>query len=178
MKFQIVVLNGSSGVGKDTFAQFCSEYVDYCSVISTIDCTKAMARKCGWKETDTDADRKFLSDLKRLTIEYDNIPFKNTVKEVNRRHMEILQICQLLNVDQKDKTSLVFIRCKEPDEIEKLVQHFKAVTLLITRKGVDVNLTNESDANVLNYKYDFVIGNDGSLEDLKFLAKEFVERIF
>lgn len=178
MKFQIVVINGSSDVGKDTFANFCADYVDYYANISTIDFTKMLARKCGWKGTTTDTDRKFLSDLKQLLVDYDDIPFKMVLKEVNRRHLEIIQTTNLLQLDSAGQKSIVFIRCKEPEEIDKLVKHFNAVSLLLTRKGIEVNPTNEADARVLDYNYQFVLGNDGTLDDLKVLAKTFVEKIF
>ena len=43
----VVILNGSNGVGKDTFADVCSKYADT-KPISAVDCVKEMALKTGW----------------------------------------------------------------------------------------------------------------------------------
>ena len=40
MKFQVVVISGGTGVGKNTFIRLCRERVDYSLDISTIDFVK------------------------------------------------------------------------------------------------------------------------------------------
>jgi hypothetical protein len=49
--------------------------------------------------------------------------------------------------------------------------------LLITSTRVAKITTNSSDANVEEYDYDYHIKNDGTLEELKEQAKEFVENL-
>jgi len=72
---------------------------------------------------------------------------------------------------------MMFIHIREIGEIEKIKNIIKAKTLLIKNPKVKLILSNESDANVNNYNYDYVLLNNGTLEDLQKKAKEFVEKI-
>lgn len=73
---EIVVINGSGGVGKDTFVQFCGEYAPIMN-ISSVDKVKEAAKVlAGWNGEKDEKSRKFLSDLKELGIEYNDAPFK------------------------------------------------------------------------------------------------------
>ncbi len=71
----------------------------------------------------------------------------------------------------------MFIHIREIAEIEKIKQIINAKTLLVKNPKVKLILSNESDANVNNYNYDYVLLNNGTLEDLQRKAKEFVEKI-
>ena len=63
---EIVVINGSGGVGKDTFVQFCNEYTPIMN-ISSVDKVKEAAKVlAGWNGEKDEKSRKFLSDLKEL----------------------------------------------------------------------------------------------------------------
>ena len=63
----VVILNGSNGVGKDTFADMCSKYADT-KHISSVDYVKEMALKIGWDGVKDEDGRKFLHNLK-LTLD-------------------------------------------------------------------------------------------------------------
>ena len=65
---QIVIINGTGGCGKDTFVSFVSKYKRVYN-FSSIDKVKEIAKLIGWNGGKTDKDRKFLSDLKKLTTE-------------------------------------------------------------------------------------------------------------
>ena len=65
---QIVIINGTGGCGKDTFVSFVSKYKRVYN-FSSIDKVKEIAKLIGWDGGKTDKDRKFLSDLKKLTTE-------------------------------------------------------------------------------------------------------------
>ena len=70
---QIFILNGSGGVGKDLFVNMVKTSVNKFSPYrvwnySSIDKVKAIATQIGWSGGKTEKDRKFLSDLKVLTI--------------------------------------------------------------------------------------------------------------
>lgn len=175
MKFQVVIISGGTGVGKNTFISLCEKYVDYSLDISTIDCIKQIARRCGWTDNKTLKNKKFLSDLKKLLIDYDDLPFKKVVHEVNEYHLELFQQIKEDDLTLETKRSLVFIHCHEPEEIKKLITHFNAISLLIKREGI---LQDALDAALNGYKYQFIISNDGSLEDLDKLARDFVDKIF
>ena len=71
----------------------------------------------------------------------------------------------------------MFIHIREINEIEKIKNLIGAKTLLIKNPKVKLILSNESDANVNNYTYDYILLNNGTLEDLRKKAKDFVEKI-
>lgn len=153
MKKQIFITNGMARCGKDTFASFLNEYIPTLKY-SSIDKVKTIARICGWDGGKTEKDRKFLSDLKMLTSEYSDMPFE-AVREC---------VKEFLNNDMHE---VLLIDIREPDEIEKAKQTFCARTILIKNDRVDFISSNTGDANVFNYTYDYVIENNGSLEEFK-----------
>ena len=64
---------------------------------------------------------------------------------------------------------------REPAEIERFKKEFNATTVLVRRLGDEVQETsNESDANVLNYEYDFIVRNYGNMENLRMEAYRFL----
>jgi len=71
----------------------------------------------------------------------------------------------------------MFIHIREIAEIEKIKDVINAKTLLVKNPKVKLILSNESDANVNNYTYDYVLLNNGTLEDLQKKAKDFVKKI-
>lgn len=157
---EIIIINGSGGVGKDTFVEFCQEY---CKVknISSVDKVKEAARVLtGWDGTKDEKSRKLLVDLKQLGIEYNDAPFKYIVNSANEF--------------KKTDKELMFVHIREISEIEKVKKATNAKTLLVTNKNVELITSNESDKNVMNYQYDFYIKNDGTLEELNNIAERFV----
>ena len=163
MKKEIVVINGTGGSGKDTFVSFVKEVVKVKN-FSSIDKVKEIAKMVGWggNECKTDKDRKFLSDLKKLTTEYNDMSFR-TIKEA---------IEEFRNSDEE----IMFIHIREPEEIERAVLEFGCKTLLVKRKGYKNIETNYSDAHVDDYKYDYVIEND-TLEELEKVAREWAKKL-
>ena len=160
MKKQIVIINGSAGVGKDTFVSLVSKYVPTMNY-SSIDRIKEIAKECGWNGKKTEKDRKFLSDLKILCSKYNDLPMLSMRKTVQKFY--------------DSKNELLFLHIREPIEISNAVILFNAKTLLIKRNSVKHIITNEADAGVFNYNYNYVIENNGTKEELDNKAKEFVE---
>lgn len=159
------------GVGKDTFVKFVSDELNdimkrfhTVSNFSSVDKVKDIAREIGWNGEKTEKDRKFLSDLKALTNDYCDMPFKSMKNKVN----EFLE--------NKENT-ILFLHIREPDEINRVVEEFRAKTILIVRDSVNHIISKISDKNVFDYNYDFVIKNNGTLDELKNKAKEFVENL-
>ena len=157
---QIYITNGMARCGKDTFAKFLNDIVPTLKY-SSIDKVKDIAKLCGWDGGKTEKDRKFLSDLKLLTTEYSNMAFEAIKSKVS----EFLE-------DSKHVVMLIDIR--EPAEIEKAKTAFGAKTILIENKNVKTISSNMADANVFNYTYDYVVKNNGSLEEFKENVKKFV----
>lgn len=161
MEKKIVIINGSGGVGKDTFVEFCSEFANVKN-ISSVDKVKEAAKVLvNWNGEKDEKSRKFLSDLKKMSIDYNNYPMVY-IKE------------QADEFKQNDEQQIMFIHIREKSEIQKVKEEVGAKTLLITSNRVEKITTNVSDANVADYDYDSYISNDGTLEELKEKAKKFV----
>ena len=169
---KVVIINGKGGVGKDTFVVMCKDILGAGCIynISTVDFVKEVAEMCGWDGTKTPKNRKFLSDLKDLLTEWDDIPLKKVVEEVSNCSA-CAEICGDSN------KSVVFIHCREPKEIGKLVHYFgeEAATLLIRRSEAEaVEQINHADNDVLQYAYDYTIWNDSTLSWLRNEAMVFL----
>lgn len=160
---RLFVINGSGGVGKDTFVSFLSEYFKTVHV-SIADKVKYIATKIGWDGRKTERDRKFLSDLKALIDTYNDANYKR-VRELAKAFLN----------DSENEIFVVDMR--EKDQIQKFVKEFDAKTILITRSSVKHIKSNVADAGVFCIKYDYQIKNDGTLGDLKSAAAEFAKCI-
>lgn len=169
MDKQIFIINGSGGTGKDTFIKILEEILyedivwsrDQNLVVnfSSVDKVKEIARIIGWNGEKTERNRKFLSELKQLCIDYNDMPF-NSIKEKANEFLHSNSI-------------FLFLHIREPKEIEKAKQSFKAKTMLIKRDVIEHIISNESDKNVYDYEYDIVIDNNGTLENLETKAEHF-----
>ena len=158
---KVFIINGSGGVGKDTFCEYVGHYAKV-KVISSIDLVKDYASKMGWNGSKTPRDRKFLSDLKDLLTKYNDYPFRD--------------ICQKVLWFKEDDNEFLFIHIREPEEIDRAKIEFNAHTILMVNDNVKGIYSNHADARVLEYNYDIVIDNSGTLKDLEIIAKDFVEK--
>lgn len=162
----IFIVNGAPGCGKTTFESMVKLESEKNSCIvgvySTIDFVKEIAKKCGWDGTKSPENRKFLSDLKDLLTEWNDVPYKETLKWIEKFEFRLWQW------DVNINRSIIFIDCREPNEIKRLCDTLKAKSILIRRADVEnLEASNHADKNVLNYKYDIVIDNNGNLDDLR-----------
>lgn len=171
MNKHIVIINGSGGVGKDEFVKqvrkcFLDKATSYPAVAnySSVEWIKSIARTMGWPGDKSEKSRKFLSDLKDLSTWYSDTPFKMMKEKVenflNDKYLQVL-----------------FLHIREPEEIERAAKEFNAITLLIKNDRIKPVTSNRADAEVNNYKYDHVIYNNGTLDDLEWMAKGFIERL-
>ena len=154
MKKLTFVINGAGGVGKDTLCDLAAKHFKVYN-ISTIMPIKDIARMCGWTGEKSDKARRFLSDLKRVTVEYNDYP---TVWATERYHGFL-----------ESEDEIMFLHIREPEEIEKFVRATggEAKTLLI-RGGERMKKAvygNASDDCVENYAYDYYFVNDKTLEE-------------
>lgn len=165
MNKHIFIINGSGGVGKDTFVEIISEKISTMNY-SSVHKVKEMARVAGWNGEKDEVSRKFLSDLKLLTSKYCDMSFKSIHKEI-----EIFKVFT--------KYRYLFIHIREPKEIQKVkdsIVNIPCKTLLIKRENVSHITTNIADKNVFNYKYDITIDNNGTIDDLYKKADEFISK--
>ena len=167
---KIYILNGKAGSGKTTFFKLIKEKCrNYVYNYSTVDLVKKVAYGCGWNGSKTPENRKFLSDLKDLLTEWNDVPYKDCLKEIKR----ITSLADIYDMEHDDWA--IFIDCREPKEIQKFVDRLGAKTIFIDRKIEDYNASNHADANVENFEYDIVINNNGTLEDLAAVAMNFIK---
>lgn len=159
---KIYVTNGSAQNGKDSFAEFLGKYISVYKY-SSIDLVKDMLEFAGVpKEPKTEEYRLLCSDLKDRLTKYDDIPFKDITSIVTDFK------------NNKIETEVLLIDIREPEEIARAVETFGAETILIRNHNVRKIESNHADRDVENYKYDYIIENDGTLEQLERVAKLFI----
>ena len=153
MKKAVIVINGAGGVGKDTLCDLSAKHFKVYNV-SSITPIKEIASLCGWDGSKDDKSRKFLADLKRISIEYNDYP---TVW-AKERYKEFLS----------SENEVMFLHVREPEEIRKFVlaTDGEARTLLI-RGGNRMTKTsygNAADDYVEQYEYDYYYVNERTLD--------------
>ena len=161
---EILIINGSGGVGKDTFVDKLSRYakVIHTSIVNPV---KDLAKKIGWTGSKTEKDRKFLSDLKVLIDEYNDYNYENVAKLMRAfRNGEF--DADILCIDMREK-----------NQIEKAQKEFGAKTVLVTRDSVAHITSNIADKGVYDIEYDYHIENNGSIYDLDEKAKQFLSEL-
>jgi hypothetical protein len=122
--------------------------------ISSITPIKELATRTGWDGNKDDRARKFLSDLKRICVEYNDYPTVWAKGEYEK----------FLLSDEE----IMFVHIREPEEIAKFVEatEGRAKTLLIRggKRMSKANYGNVSDDGVENYSYDYYFVNENTLD--------------
>ena len=149
----VIVINGAGGVGKDTLCDIADKHFKTRN-ISTITPIKDIARHCGWNGEKHDKARKFLSDLKQLCVNYNDLPTVWAKKIYD----------EFLLSDEQ----ILFVHIREPEEIAKFVKATDGrAKALLVRGGERMKKShygNRSDDEVENYQYDYYFYNDKSLD--------------
>ena len=122
----VVILNGSNGVGKDTFADMCSKYADT-KHISSVDYVKEMALKIGWDGVKDEDGRKFLHNLKLTLDAYRDTIWSDLMAKAEGEGIS--------------GTEVFFVDIREPYEIRKAYKkvseaEYTVCSALDTRAGV------------------------------------------
>lgn len=161
MKKLAIVINGAGGVGKDTLCELAAKHFKVKN-ISSITPIKEIAALCGWDGTKDNKARKFLSDLKKLCVEYNDYP----TLWAKAQYDEFL----------KSDEEIMFVHIREPEEIQKFVDAIggAAKTLLVRggKRMSNEKYGNASDDGVENYSYDLYYLNENTLD---IAETEFVE---
>lgn len=158
---KIYIVNGKPRAGKDTFAELLGKY---CRVFkySSVDKVKQIAAKCGWDGGKMDKDRRFLSELKRITTEYNDLSYDDLAEKV----------AYFLKTDFFD---VMLIDIREPEEIARAIEGFGAEAIFIESKHAQTVITNPADRNVENFEYDHIVKNNGGMLDFQLAVKEFYD---
>lgn len=161
---KLYCINGTAGVGKDTFVSMVSSLVPTVNY-SSVEKIKDVAKVLGWNGEKDERSRKFLSDLKILSTEYNDFPYGCIKKRIKEFY-------------EDDIHEFMFIHIREPGDISRLVWDYpETKVILIENMNVQQVRSNMADAGVYSYGgYDIVIDNSGSLSDLKKEAEEFVKK--
>lgn len=160
MDKNIIIINGSGGKGKDKFVEFCSIHIPTLNV-SSVDKVKEAARILGWNDGKSEKDRLFLARLKFDSSDYNDNPFSYMATKIKEFKLS-------------EYYKLMFLHIREPEEIDRIKKTFNCKTVLIKNINVSDIKSNEADANVYNYNYDYTIYNDESLSELENLAYKFL----
>ena len=160
---KIFIQNSVGGSGKDTWAGLVGKYIPTLKY-SIIDLPKEAAEVLGWDGGKTEKDRKFLSDIMDLATEYNDSPYNDVTNLVEAFDIELPE--EVLIIDMRD-----------PKDIARAVKDFEAETILIRNPNVGKIESNHADRDVENYEYDYIIENDGTLEQLDKMAYLFTEQI-
>lgn len=170
MNKQIFILNGTAGAGKDTFANILGECIPT-KHISSITPVKEVAKVLGWSGDKTPEYRSFLCDTKK---------YLNSKGDFIWNYLD----AQVEDFRKDDKTRVLLIDIREPEEIEEAAKRYGAKTILITKikdfsnwDWAITRYTNSADYNVHNYNYDYTIYNTGTLNELKYFAENFAATI-
>ncbi len=162
---QVFIINGSGGVGKDTFVSFIVKGFEHNVMnFSSIDKVKEIAKIIGWDGSKSEKNRKLLSDLKLLCTNYNNMPFKSLEDKVE----------EFKNSD----SDILFLHIREPEEIEKAKKAFGAKTVLIKRNSIKQITSNMADGRVFDYNYDIVVNNDESIDAFHRKAIQFAMDLY
>lgn len=163
-----IVVNGKGGSGKDTICDIVGEHYRVKNV-SSITIIKKAAEVLGWHGSKGPEDRKFLSDLKRLSSEYNGLPFWDMVREYDA-------FCV------SDQEEILFVHIREAEGIAAFCSYVEGdgrtdiSTLLIESDRTAGTFGNRSDDGVMEYPYDHVFYNNCTLEELDREFMEFFER--
>ena len=162
LEAKIVIINGQGGAGKDTFINFCGKYTQrtVCN-ISSVAPIKEVAKMLDWNGEKDKKGRKLLSDLKRVSKEYNNFPVKYMLYSIKRSIKDY-------------GNPLIFLHIREIDEITEIKEILSESIALIVIKDMDKH-GNNSDDDVYNYNYDHIVYNNWSLENLEHQACLFVK---
>lgn len=161
----VIIINGKGGAGKDTVCDIAALFFNSRN-ISAITPIKEIASQYGWNGEKDARSRKFLSDLKRVFIEYNDLP-NNYLEEEYHKFIN-------------SENDILFIHIRESDQIDALrkrIRH-KCVTLIVRSDKIDqsnLKYGNESDDNVDDYTYDYCYTNG---KPLNVLIPDFMDFLY
>jgi len=174
--FIILLANGYPQSGKDTFVDalhaLASANGIHCHKYSTVQTIKEMARILGWDGVKTPLVRAQLSELKDYCTKKFDLSFR-----------EIAQLIQDMD-EIKTKPKLLSVMIREPDEIERLIYHYKGwkdlrVLTIEVKRNVSTKTiaSNHADRDIGDIEYDYTIYNNGTIYDLTRTIVNFLEEL-
>ena len=157
---KVIVINGMGGVGKSSFVSLCHEIDSRVIETSTVDFVKEIALQAGWDGVKDEKGRRLLSDIKDALERYNDVPNKK-IDEFIQSHPD----------------NIIFVNAREPHNIQYYKNKYNAIAVLVTNLNAKTVHGNHADENIYNYNYDIHIDNSGTLEQLKKIAKVFIDSL-
>lgn len=164
---KILVVNGKPRSGKDTFCRSAERNCGLVYPISTIDVVKQIALIAGWHGEKDEKARKFLSDLKDIMTEYNDMP-----------HEYVTQFIKQQIAMREDNTDTIFlVQSREAEDIQRWVDENNAFTVCISRPDIKHAWGNHADDDIDNYVYDYYLVNDKTEEEWICKSINFINKI-
>jgi len=156
-----LVVNGSGGVGKDTFCEMLRKYtrVYKCSIIDVV---KEVMIGAGLSIEKNAKTRKQMYDIKQA-LEKRDIPYQCVKNELHNSQIEYEPV--------------FWVDMREKEDIDRFAREYGAIKVLIKNDRVAPIISNPADSSVFENGYDYIIENNGTLENLQEEAYKFVKRI-
>lgn len=164
MSAQIVIINGMPRAGKDAFCEFCAKH-SIARTYSSVDYIKSVAKYLGWDGVKDERGRKFLSDLKDAATAYCDLPM-----------LKMMEFRDMIE-ETIPYTDIIFFHIREPAEIARAKKEFNAITVLIKRPDAEKIASNHADREVEDIDYDYTVYNNGTLDELDWMANQFCNRV-
>jgi len=163
------IINGAARSGKDTFIDLFKKNTPriITNNMSTVDYIKDIAKSAfGWDGVKDEKGRRLLSDLKDADTRYREGPLKRIIFQIN-----------CIKYNNMNQCVANFVHSREPEEIQQFKESLEnCQTILVERKNIE-SFMNHADQNVKNYKYDIVVNNYGTLEDLENVIKYLIDQL-
>ena len=151
MKKLVVVINGRSGVGKDSLIEHAANYYEVRRV-SSVTPVKEAAMNVGWDGEKDEAGRRLLADLKAALVRYNDSPTKYCVGEYKK----------FKAVEQ----DIMFVHIREPEEIAKFREKVPCKTLLVIRDAApEFKSLNTDNEAIKEFSYDYIFDNNRPWEE-------------
>ena len=197
----VCFINGTGGSGKDTFVRLVKKHMEEHINVTRSERNKRRYGVVNYSTIDYERDildivANHYPEVKKSCDKKDNnyrdclSHMKQTLDSVYNTSMTMffefyIKLCRETLVKNN---MLLFVHCREPENIEKMTKAIRSVygdytyplpglhavttTILIDGRTNPEDFTNESDQSVNDYNYDFVIDNSTTLEalDVKALA--------
>ncbi len=175
MTVTTIIVNGFARVGKDSFVAACRSHLEANGVavreFSSIDPVRDLLGRAGIDlSAKTEADRKLLADVGAALEEHCNW-------RTDRCLDFVADICQT----PQSRSHVVFMHIREPENIRKVIvdiqqRNLGDVLTALLRGPREVCAANVADRAVLRMKYDNVLYNNGTLDDLHVLAGSYLAK--
>jgi hypothetical protein len=167
---KVVCINGFPLSGKDTFVISCQAVAHpntYIRHISTVDKAKEALKLLGWTGVEkTEEVRQALHTLKMIS---------NSLFNGSKAYVED-SIQAMLHIAYR---GVLFIDSREPIELAEMKKLFNATCILVSRPKSELTTVQTfADQNVLNFDYDYIVDNSGTLAELRETSKRFLRQLF